>query len=299
MSGSFSSFARAAAAVALLVATTSLAGCGGTAHTNDARPSANSSIADTTARAELVAMGDSYSAGPGIPTTIGQPCAHSTHDFAHLVATKLAATSLDDVTCPGATTTSITRGTLFGAPAQIHAVSSKAQVVLIGIGGNDAHLFGVLTNECEAMRSSDPKGAPCEAQTKSTVEAGIATAQANLLKIVQKVQRRARSAKVLLVGYPQVIPAKGTCSQLPIAKGDYAYGRSMLQQLNAAISTDATQTHATYIDIWTPSAGHDLCAKVPWINGPQNGDGAAPYHPFEAEQAEVATLIETALGNKI
>jgi lysophospholipase L1-like esterase len=299
MSGSFGSFARAAAALTLVVAAGSLAGCGGKASTSDTKPTANSSLADSTAHAELVAMGDSYSSGPGIPTVEAPPCDRSNHNFSHLVATKLAATSFDDATCAGATTRSITQGTLFGAPPQIRAVSSKAKVVIIGIGGNDAHLFQVLTGECEALRSSDPKGAPCEAQTKSMVETGIATAQANLLKIIATVKRRARSARILLVGYPQVIPAKGTCSQLPIAKGDYAYGRSMLEQLNTAISTDATQTNVTYINVWKPSAGHNLCAKVPWINGPQGGNGAAAYHPFEAEQSEVASLIEKALGNKI
>ena len=36
---------------------------------------------------------------------------------------------------------------------------------------------------------------------------------------------RAPQARVVLVGYPQPVPAEGTCQILPIAKGDYPYVR--------------------------------------------------------------------------
>ena len=48
-------------------------------------------------------------------------------------------------------------------------------------------------------------------------------------------------------------------------------------------------------DIWTASAGHDICASDPWINGIKESSGAIPFHPFAAEQKAVAAEIEKVL----
>ena len=54
---------------------------------------------------------------------------------------------------------------------------------------------------------------------------------------------------------------------------------------------------ATFIDVRGPSEGHDICAGPDaWVNGVTPKDGvAAAYHPFAAEQAAIAELVERAL----
>jgi hypothetical protein len=58
----------------------------------------------------------------------------------------------------------------------------------------------------------------------------------------------------------------------------------------------AKASDSTYIDVWTASKGHDICASDPWINGSvDNEKAAARYHPFAKEQAAVAALVVKAV----
>jgi len=50
------------------------------------------------------------------------------------------------------------------------------------------------------------------------------------------------------------------------------------------------------VDVWEPSAGHDICADDPWINGrATDPNRALAFHPFAAEQKAVAQLVLDAL----
>ena len=54
---------------------------------------------------------------------------------------------------------------------------------------------------------------------------------------------------MILVGYPQPVPAKGTCRILPLAKGDYPYVRGLVVKLNDALRTAAKKAKADFIDM--------------------------------------------------
>ena len=64
----------------------------------------------------------------------------------------------------------------------------------------------------------------------------------------------------MLVGYPQPVPAKGTCRILPIAKGDYPYVRDLVCKLDDAMRTAAKKAKADFVDMVKASKGHDICA---------------------------------------
>jgi hypothetical protein len=102
---------------------------------------------------------------------------------------------------------------------------------------------------------------------------------------------------VLLVGYPQLVPAEGTCPELPLATGDYAFVRAQWQALAEAMRKAADAAGATYVDVLGPSEGHDICAgDDAWLNGATNRPFvAASYHPLRRGQAAVAKLVEQAL----
>jgi hypothetical protein len=100
---------------------------------------------------------------------------------------------------------------------------------------------------------------------------------------------------VVVVGYPQIVPASGTCPELPLARGDYAYGRQINKGLADAVRVGARKADA-YVDVFAASAGHDICADDPWINGIQTDPARAlAFHPFAAEQRAVADLVLDAL----
>lgn len=248
-----------------------------------------------------VALGDSYSAAPLVPTTdVAGGCFRSSNNYPSLAAKALGA-SLQDRTCGGARTEDLTRSQLAGVPAQDTALTSDTELVTLGIGGNDEGVFTSLVGRCTGLRPQDPSGAPCskafstQAGGQDALLAALGRTQDRLTTAVRAIRQVSPKAEVLLVGYPQIISATSRCSALPLASGDYAYAERVNRRLADAVRGAARATGATYVDVWRASRGHDICSSSPWINGSVDDQRrAARYHPFAVEQQAVAKLVEAA-----
>lgn len=249
-----------------------------------------------------VALGDSYSSGPRIPDQTGPAqCMRSSNNYPSQVARQLSASEFVDVTCAGAETTSVTASQFPDVAPQLDAVTAETDLVTIGLGGNDFNLFITLVGQCAFARAEDPTGAPCrESMNESGQDrllADIARIGPRMVMVVRQVRRRAPDAQVIVVGYPQIVPARGTCPELlPLAEGDYPWAHSINKALTDMLAGVARRTTTTYVDLWQATAGHDICAADPWINGTLDAPGrAAPFHPFPAEQRVAAEQVVAAL----
>jgi lysophospholipase L1-like esterase len=252
-----------------------------------------------------VALGDSYSAGPLIPTTdLAGGCARSDHNYPSLVAKQLDVGRFVDVTCGGATTRDLThvQATFGGArvPPQLRAVTPGTDLVTLGIGGNDLDLFATLVGTCTRLRASDPTGSPCAralATNGPDLVAATRTISANVTTSLREVRRRAPKATVVLVGYLRLVPDHGTCPKLPLAAGDYAEGRRISQVLDRALQQAARRTGVRYVDMYDASKGHDVCAADPWVNGGvTDRQRALAYHPFASGMRADAARVVAAVG---
>ena len=68
----------------------------------------------------------------------------------------------------------------------------------------------------------------------------------------------------------------------------------------ADLARAAERTDTTYVDVWRASAGHDVCADEPWVNGQQGVQGGAiPFHPLPAGQRAVADLVVEAVEGRL
>ena len=115
-------------------------------------------------------------------------------------------------------------------------------------------------------------------------------------RLLREVHQRAPKARVLVVGYPQIVSATNVCPELPLARGDYAYAERVNLALTEMLRKAAKASGSMYVDVWTASKGHDICSADPWINGSvDNERQAARYHPFAKEQAAVADLVVRAI----
>jgi lysophospholipase L1-like esterase len=249
-----------------------------------------------------VALGDSYTAAPGVPQTEQETgCLRSNGNYASLVANQLESDFVD-VSCSGASTVSLT-GAQHSAdhvyPPQFAALSANTSLVTLGIGGNDLKLFETMVGTCGQFGLSDPDGSPCRdymkdaGEQKDLLVERIDKIGARVTSALKAIHDRSPQAKVILVGYPQPFPAKGTCRILPLAKGDYPYVRGLVVKLDDALRTAAKKGKAAFIDMVKVSKGHDICAgQDAWVNG-VNTDlmRALAFHPFAEEQQAVADLI--------
>ena len=292
----------------VIAAVALLAGCTqGSAAPDPAAPSA-AAPASTTAPEPVgryVALGDSYAAGPLIPTTdLAGGCARSDHNYGHLLADALDVTDFVDVTCSGAKTRDVTHVQRpFGdarIPPQLRAVTADTSLVTLTIGGNDLDLFSTLVRTCTRLRSSEPQGAPCARRLAARgpdLDGAVATIRRNVAGVLRTIRRTAPDAKVLLVGYLRLVPDRGSCVGLPLAAGDYAEGRRISEALDRALRQAARRTGTTFVDMYAASAGHDICAATPWVNGNVTvREKALAYHPFASGMRADAREVLRALG---
>lgn len=265
---------------------------------------APAAAADPTAGPDhYVALGDSYTAGPGIPNQIPEAlgCGRSDHNYPHLVAAALGVERFTDVSCGSATTAHMTEEQplpdgLSNAP-QLDALRSDVDLVTLGIGGNDIG-FGEIIANCVARSVLLPVTAPCRAHyTRSGDELGarIAATAPKVAAVLAGIRQRAPAARVLVVGYPVILPAAGPgCWPLmPIAVGDVAWLRTVEGQLNAMLAEQAAAAGATFVDTYTSSVGHDLC-RLPgtkWVEGLVPTAPASPVHPNALGMANSAAQV--------
>ncbi|GAA2786332.1 SGNH/GDSL hydrolase family protein [Saccharopolyspora taberi] len=237
--------------------------------------------------ASYVALGDSFSSASGVPNQVSLNCTRSDNNYPSLVAKELKPSSLTDVTCGGATTVDMTGLQLPTMnPPQFGALKPDTELVTVGIGGNDVPFAGVVMT-CGSMGAFQPVGSPCK---DHYTRGGTDRLAADIHKVGPKVgavldgiHQRSPRAKVLLVGYPALMPESGSgCwPAIPISAGDAPYLRDATKLLNTVLAQQAAAHGATYVDVYTSSIGHDLCALpgVKWVEGLLPTSPSAPIHP--------------------
>lgn len=257
----------------------------GTPGVDAPRPSPTTPPLDTS---KYVALGDSFTAGPLVPTTdLAGGCFRSDHNYPSLLAERLDVGRFVDVSCSGADTRDLThrQRTFAGgvlAP-QIDAVDQETTLVTVGIGGNDFGLYGSLVSTCLQVRDRDPDGAPCRETIGGDLDEQTARIGARITRALGRVQDRAPEARVVLVGYPRIAPTDGrSCPRLlPFATGDVAFGDHAVRRLNRAMAQAAERAEAEFVDLYAASRGHDVCSDEPWVNGVGIRQGAAAaFHPY-------------------
>lgn len=262
-----------------------------------ASPSAEPSVG-TGEFPRYVALGDSYTAAPLVPETDrSDGCLRSSGNYPSLVAEAFEGTALADVSCSGADTTSLigVQRTFDGAaqPAQLDAVTEDTSLVTLSIGGNDFGLFSALVGGCAQLAQTDPDGSPCTDVGVGEATEVLAKIEQRVASVVEGIRDRAPDARILVVGYPQIVPqGKESCDALPLAAGDLPFARTVNEGLADALAEGARRAKTEYVDVYSLTEGHDICSDDPWIAGRDTVPGQAlAFHPFAAEQQAVAEEI--------
>lgn len=288
--------ARSTATAALLAVSLLVHGC-------SEEVDASAGRGDPVAEGErYVALGDSYVAGPELGEVVGPPgCQRTTGNYPHLLADRLGL-ELVDASCAGATTENLEdEQEVAGedAPPQLDALSEDTRLVTLGIGANDDGVFRTSILACAKVASRDPDGRPCAAEAAESpggAEAHVDQVEEELTEAVAEIVERAPRARIVLVGYPDVLPASGWCEQVPLARGDYAFVRRVMNLINVALRGAAERAEVEYVDLSAASRGHDVCSDEPWVAGRNPTAPASPFHPYAAEAEAVAGLLAERVG---
>ncbi len=211
-----------------------------------------------------------------------------------------------DVSCGGATIDDFAgrQGAFVNGEAapQFDALNPTVDVVTIGIGGNDV---GFVSLALDCMRfTPQPLGEPpCTPEYKhgnvDKIEQRITATATELATALDEVHRRAPNAAVLLIGYPTALPddAVACWPYLPILQEDMPYLVEKYKHMNAMLQNVAAAKGATYVDLYTPSIGHDACKPpgLAWINGGVLVPPSFPAHPNDLSYLNSAPIVSDAI----
>jgi lysophospholipase L1-like esterase len=255
-----------------------------------------------------VALGDSYAAGPLVPIPTGEPagCLRSDRNYPSVVAQGLGVSDFRDVSCSGATTENVTgpQSVPLGEnPPQLDALAPDTQLVTISIGGNDIG-FGDIVTECATRSPLQPTGSACKdhytAGGSDELAQRIDAAAPKVAGVLAAIDERSPDARVLLVGYPAILPDEGPgCFPVvPFSPGDVDYLRGVEKELNAMLADEAARAGAEFVDTYTPSIGHDACQPpgTKWVEGLVPTAPAAPVHPNALGMKEIGGIVVDAVG---
>ena len=254
------------------------------------------------------ALGDSYTSGPLIfphdTSRVPLGCGQSQRNYPHLVARRLGVAELRDVSCGGASIDQFTvpHDVVTGInPPQFDVLGADVDVVTIGMGGNDVGFVG-LAFDCVRLLPQ-PLSEPCTPQLApgepDPTQQRIAHTAIQLADALDTVAELAPNALVYVVGYPTALPddGRGCWPYVPILDVDMPYLVARFKEMNAMLEEVAVSKGVTYIDLYTPSIGHDVCQlpTVAWVNGMVLVPLSFPAHPNGIGMRRLAPVVASAI----
>lgn len=258
--------------------------------------------AQPAAASPYAALGDSYASGPGIPLP-EEPygCHRSTNNYAHLLA-RARDLALRDASCRGAKTVHMTRPQDVSPgpnPPQFDRLDSDTSLVTLQIGGNEIGFSEIV----ESCFSSVPSGTPCQdryvVDGRDELHERIAATAPKIRATIQGIAERAPEAAVLVLGYPTILPDAGPACwpTVPVTPEDAPYLRAKHKELNAMLASAAADMGVRYVDVYTPSIGHDACQPpgVRWVEPAVPASPAAPLHPNLLGMMAMAEMVGNGL----
>jgi len=251
-----------------------------------------------------VAIGDSYTAVSGVDTSIGDPCLRSESAYPGLLASELKIADFVSVACGGATTANLTStqyplGKGRNEP-QLDALSEQTKLVTVGIGLNDNAYSTLTLVSCFPVNGKEQSScAPYLAQPQSYLDDLVATIGRNVADGLKAIKAAAPNARVIFIGYPRLLATNKDCdAQVPLPPKALERVRTSGVDVNTTLRRVAERAGVDFLDMYTASAGHDVCSKQPWVNGQLSADGQAfPFHPFPAYHEAVAAELVALLSS--
>ena len=120
-----------------------------------------------------------------------------------------------------------------------------------------------------------------------------------LVAALNQIHTLAPHAKVLVVSYPTALPDNGVACwpYVPIEQTDMTYLVAKFKEMNAMLAAAAVDGGATYVDIYTPSIGHDACKPpvLAWVNGMVLVPPSFPAHPNDLSFLNSAPVVTNAI----
>ena len=234
---------------------------------------AASPAAHAASTARYVALGDSYSSGLGAGNYISSSgsCHLSNDAYPEQWSDDNSPASFVSVACSGATTADV-------IGSQVSALSASTTLASITIGGNDAGFAGVMAT-CVLESTSSCLNAVSAAEAFITSQL-----RARLDTTLQTIRTDAPSAKIVVLGYPDLYDLSKSSTCTGLSTSDRTALDAGADALDSALATAAAANGDTFADVRGQFAQHEICDSGSWLNSVDIFAISSSYHPNASGQ---------------
>ncbi len=274
----------------------------GVASGGDLAFSAIALVPTAAAGSAYAALGDSYSAGEGVPANRFDPDTNTSQNACHRSADayprQFAAAARQPVAhlaCSGAVMDNIVSTSRYNEGPQLGRLPTDASLVTITIGGNDAGFADVLTH-CVTRQGCEDYYTQGD---HNVVDDRIDALQPRLTDLYRRIQQRAPAAYVVVLTYPNIFTPTGAgqgClgeGALPASDIEWLIRES--NHLDNVIVTAARLAGVNVLDERYAFAGHEICSASPYVDGIQISPPYQWFHPnqrgYAAEARDLANFV--------
>lgn len=271
------------------------------------------------AAGRYVAFGDSNSTGSGLDgtnTVPGSPplCHRTQYSYPAFVAASLGFSDFASATCSAAGIREFTESQpLYNgsptpaayAPPQFDTLNGSETLVSITIGANDSG-YGTYAGAC--LENTNPSATPCtDTYVSNGINALVESARNGITNrlgaAIDQIHARSPNAEVWVIGYARMTPVDvSNCpGKIGISSGDAPTFNAWQVAINDFARAETEAHDAYYVDVFTPSEGHDGCqtnASTRWSNpGPAATTSGWYLHPTLNGQTAMAGLFINAFNS--
>ena len=200
----------------------------------------------------VVALGDSFISGIGAGAyTHSGRCRQSLRSYPRQLAIRMGR-SIIDLSCPGATIPEVSH--------RVDGIPRNAALVLIQIGGNDIGFVRLAGTCFIAGRATCHESIAQARRTLQTIEPGLVT-------LLRSLRSQAPRARIVVMGYPQMLGTPAQCLHVMPADRVRALG-TLQKHLDRTLQRSAMDARTQFLDWPIIVDRHSLCAEAPWYGLP-------------------------------
>lgn len=261
-------------------------------------PAAGAQVDAAAATASYVALGDSFSSGEGVPpflagtNTASNQCHRSTRAYPAVIAGQVGVpprTQSRSWACSGATIGSLYQRQ-WNESSQLSHLSPSTTLVTVGISGNDVGYSPVLLYCLVHVH--------CNGYQESRVAAATAIVAGQLQILLSDIRALAPNARILVVGYPRLLPPNPRHSCYPgfgrLDIGEQRWANRAVARLDrviaAAVASQA-DPRMRFVDVYEAFAGHEMCGGGGAMRGINLINPVYSAHPTALGQRLVAIRV--------
>ncbi|MGH9224174.1 MAG: GDSL-type esterase/lipase family protein [Acidimicrobiales bacterium] len=228
------------------------------------------------------ALGDSYSAGDGVPPYYQEPCRRSERVYGSLYATTHASPEplLAHFACSGKIIEEMVAD-------QYPFVVSNTDLVTLTIGGNNLGFSSVLT-ECIASPFD------CRDDQKEDDARALYTP---LKDAYSSLKQLAPVARIVVLTYPLIFTNENRVSglecigDLGMSPEERTWVNSVTTALNDTIRSAGQDAGVEVLSIEDAFRGHEVCTQSPFFHGYEGVGDARSFHPNLTGNEVMATRL--------